>query len=227
MRGAAAGLLLATLACSKLPSGEGGVVALELRLPAPAYVEPGDTVTLRARALDAQGDSVDARIVWRVLDSTLILVDSAGRITTDTNAGSGRVQAALGRLFSDLQTLNIRPRSDTLVLVGPAVDTVLAGDTASNPLVAAVQNLALASGVAATTIQYAVVEPTAVGRVWFAGRSDTIRVTTGSTGQPIVGVTLRRTGSSAPDSVHVSVLATRPSTDTVPGSGQQFTVIFQ
>ncbi len=223
----ARGMVLASLACSALPDSQNGVVALELRLPAPAYVEPGDTLTLHARALNAQGDSVEATIVWRVLDSTLTLVDSAGKVTTDTTAGSGRVQAAMGSLFSDLQTLNIRPSSDTLVLIGPAVDTVANSDTASSPLVAEVRNFTL-DGVAGTTIRYAVVEAAAQGTVRFAGGVDTIRVTTNSSGRPVTAVTLRRvTGETAPDTVHVSVLATRPSADLVPGSEQQFTVIFQ
>ena len=86
-------LLPLLLGCGNLGEGEDGVVALEVLLPNPAVVEPGDTVQLRARARNADGDSVAAPIVWLSPDST-ISVDSSGRLTTDTTGGTGRVQSA-------------------------------------------------------------------------------------------------------------------------------------
>jgi hypothetical protein len=111
------------LGCGNLGAGDDGVVALELRLPSPPVVEPGDTLQLRARALNADGDSVAATIVWLTPDST-ILVDSSGRLTTDTTGGTGRVQAKVGTLRSNLESFTIRRRSDIVVLTAPTTVTV-------------------------------------------------------------------------------------------------------
>ncbi|HXI20618.1 MAG TPA: hypothetical protein VNH46_06010, partial [Gemmatimonadales bacterium] len=110
-------VLLPLVGCSSL-TGDQGIVALELRVPSPAVVEHLDTLALRARALNVSGDSVAATIFWRTPDSTLVL-DSTGFVTTDSTSGSGRVQARVGSLVSDLVTLTILPRADTLQLTGP------------------------------------------------------------------------------------------------------------
>ncbi len=224
-------LLLGVLVgCSDLTSGSSPVVALELRIPQPAYVEPADTLQLRARALDADGDSVNAPIYWRVLDTTLILVDSAtGRVTTALTAGSGRVQARSGPVISELVTLNLRPRSDSLVLTGPDTLQVSSGDTASAPLLAAIQSAnPPGQGVANAIIVYEVVDTlAALGRVRFQGGGLRLRALTGATGEPAAPVTLRRVpGTIQPDTVRVRLSASRPSGATVPGSGQQFLVLF-
>lgn len=223
-------LLLAAVACSDLTGGSRGVVALEVRTPQPASVEPDDTLQLQARALDADGDSVQVPVYWRVLDTTLILVDSAaGRVTTMLTAGTGRVQARTGGVLSDLVTLNLRGRSDTVLVTGSDTLRVPSGDTASAPLLAAIQSATPpGQGVANAVIVYQVEDTlAAAGRVRFQGGGLRLRALTGSTGEPAVGVTLRRVpGIAQPDTVRVRIGATRPSGAVVPGSGQHFVVLF-
>lgn len=222
-------LLVPLLGCSDISGTKGGVVALELRLPTPPAVEQFDTLTLVARALDADGHEVAAEVFWSTPDSNLI-VDSTGTVTTDTTGGTGLIQARVGTLLSDLTQLTIRPRSDTLGLAAPTTVTVAPGDSASVGLVAVVQSLSPDTvGVENTRILYEVVDSAAAnGLVRFQGGGLSIRVATGLTGAPATPVTLRRVpGQTQPASVAVRVSATRPSGFVVPGSGQTFTVNFQ
>jgi hypothetical protein len=220
--------LLPLLGCSDI-SGSKGVVALELLLPTPPAVEQHDTLTLIARALDADGGEVAAEIFWRSPDS-ILKVDSTGRVTTDSSSGSGRIQARTGSLFSDLVNLEIHPRSDTVRLTPPTTVTVAPADSASAPLVAAVQSLSPDTvGISNTRILYEVVDTAAArGTVRFEGGQLAVRVATGLTGAPLAPVTLRKVpGATPPASVMVRVSATRPSGLSVPGSGQTFTINFQ
>ena len=109
-------LLLAALtcaaACSGLPTEAGGVIGLELRVPAQLSLANGQTITLAVRALDRNGDSVAADIRWRTADTTLITLDSIhGVVTGRSDTGSARVQAAFGSLHSDVLTLSLKPAS--------------------------------------------------------------------------------------------------------------------
>lgn len=214
--------------CSDL-TGSKGVVALELRLPASPAVETDDTVTLHARALNIDGDSVDVPVYWRSPDSTLNIFDSTGRMTTSLSAGTGRVQAHVGSLYSDLSpAFTIRPRADTLVLLVPDTLTVLAADSASGPLDAALQTDS-AAGIPGASLLYEVVDTVAAaGKVHFAGGLLALRATTSTGGAPSPAVTLRKAaGATPPATVQVRVSATRPSGTPVPGSGQVFTLTFQ
>lgn len=218
------GLLL--LGCSSLGEGD-SVVALEVLTPQPAVVEQFDTIRLRARALNLQGDSVAAVITWAAAD-TAVVVTGADSLTTPYTSGSGRVQARSGSLRSELVTYTVRRRSDSLALTGAVADTVNAADSASAPLVAAVLSLTPdTAGIGGTRIHYAI-EPAAIGLVRFAGDVSELYASTGSTGAPAVAVTLRRVpGATPPASVVVTVDAVRPSGRIVPGSGQSFTVVFE
>lgn len=226
-------VVVALTACSSLSDIGGGVVALEVQLPVPAYIEPSDTVQIRARALNVQGDSVAATITWLTPDTTLVIDSLTGRVSTTLTSGSGKVQARVGSLRSDISgsngTLTIRPRSDTLRLTGSDTVTVATGDTVSGPLLVAVESNNPAGGVANTTILFSVVDTaSALGNVFFAGNGLSLRATTGSTGAPTVAVTLRRRSSATvPASFLIEVSATRPSGAVVAGSGQRLTVLFQ
>lgn len=230
MRGLGCCAALALLGgCSNLSGPKGQPVALELSLPVPAAVEQHDTVGLRARALDARGDSIAAIIVWRAADTTLILVDSSGLVTTGLTSGSGRVQAATGTLRSPLTQLTIRPRSDTLALTSPLADTVALTDSASAALGASVLSFNPAGGVPGTRVIYEVVDTVAaLGTVRFAGGGLRQSVTTLASGAASPGASLRKVaGATPPASVEVRVRASRPSGTPVPGSGQLFTIFFQ
>jgi hypothetical protein len=218
------------MSCSDITAGTNGVVALELRIPSPPAVEPNDTLALHARALNAQGDSVATPVFWRTLDDTLLtIVDSTGLVTTSAVSGQPRVQAYVGTLRSELVTLTIRPRSDTLVLTVPDSMTVLPGDTVTGTLGAAVQTNNPVGGVAGTSILYKVVDSLpAAGKLRFSNGLLLLRANTGSNGGPVQAVTLQTiAGATPPPTVLVQVSATRPSGRAVPGSGQVFTILYQ
>lgn len=103
-----AGLLCA--ACSNIPSEGDGIVALELRTPLAITLKAGESVTLKARALNSAGDSVAADIFWTTAD-TSISVDEQGTVTALQGTGSGRVQAATGTLRSELVSITLQPAS--------------------------------------------------------------------------------------------------------------------
>ena len=222
--------VLGGLACSDVTSTGSGVIAIQVQVPADAAVEPGDTLTLIARALDQNGDVVNVPVYWRTPDPNLLtIVDSIGLLTTDSLTGAGQVQAYEGSLISPLISIIVHPPSDTLAVLGPDTMTVPDADTASGTLDAAVQTFNPPGGVDSTSISYVVFDSLAsLGLVHFQGGGMSVRAKTGADGRPVVGVTLRRTnGVVQPDSVIVEVFAFRPSQAAVPGSGQRFIVRFQ
>jgi hypothetical protein len=222
--------ILVILGCSNLSESNGGIVALGLRLPSPAAVEPDDTLALIGYALDVNGDTVNTPVYWRTLDDTLLtIVDSTGLVTTSKTTGRPRVQARVGSLRSEIVQLTIRPKSDTLRLTGTDIITVPAGDSLSDTLGVVVESQNPAGGVLGTSIRYEVTEPdSGLGRVRFPNGLLAYRVTTGSNGAPATAVTLRKlTGATPPAVLRVRVSAQRPSGRAVPGSGQQFTLLFQ
>lgn len=231
MRRRPAPLVLAALllGCGNLTEGDGGVVALQLRLPNPAVVEFGDTIQLQARALNADGDSVDAAIVWITPDTTISL-DSTGLLTSDTTAGTGRVQAKVGSLLSNLETFTIRRRSDIISLTAPTAITVPTTDSASAALPARILSVTPdTQAIVGSALVYQVVDSATFRNVvHFAGGGQNLRAVTGSDGGPTIPVTLRRSpGATFPATVTVQVSATRPSGTAVPGSGQTFSITFQ
>ena len=97
-------------ACSALPVEGDGVVALELRLPTSLTLKQGDSLTLHARALDKQGDSVAADIRWHTPDTAAVALDSVrGVVVARLATGTARVQAAVGSLHSDLVSITLQP----------------------------------------------------------------------------------------------------------------------
>ena len=99
--------LLLVLGCSGLDEGEGGVVALEVEIPELSTLEVGEQVQLIARALDANGEPVDAPIDWQSADPT-VTVDG-DRPGHRREPGTGRVQAVQRLAALELGVLQ-RPR---------------------------------------------------------------------------------------------------------------------
>lgn len=226
--------LLATLAaCSTLDEIVDGVVAVEILPPTPAIIEVGDTSRLRARALDQNGDSVAADIIWVTPDTqALVIADPAAGIAIGTAPiTAGRVQARLGSLAGGLATIRVEARADTLILVGSGADTVAADATESDPLVTRLESFAPPGPLAQRDVIYEVTDPafadTALRTVELSGGGLVDTVQTISDGTPSPIVTLRRiTGRTAPASVTVAVRAVQRRGTPVPGSGQAFTVTF-
>jgi hypothetical protein len=220
----------AVAGCSNLTE-ENGVAGLELRVPRPPVVEVGQTIQLSARALDLQGDSVAATIVWITPDTTVILTPT-GQMTGRTGGTTARVQAHVGSIVSDFVTFTVNPAPDTLKLVGDSVLTVAPGVTASAPLLASLQSFVPAQALEGDVITFRIVEPVfadpTLRTVELPGGVLTLDATTGLDGTPTPSVTVNRvTGRASPDSAIVTASALTAAGATVPGSGQRFIVRFQ
>lgn len=100
--------LLGVIGCSDLPTTGDGVVSLQVVNPATQLLTEGSSVTLIARALDADGEEVAVAIAWSTPDTTISVTD-AGVVTALAASGTGRVQAAVGRLRSNIITFSLQP----------------------------------------------------------------------------------------------------------------------
>ena len=213
--------------CSDLTEGAGGVVELELRVPAVTALEVGESVQLSARALGSDGNAVDVPISWRSSDPSLA-VDETG-LVTGVAPGSGQVQAFAGSLASGQVPLQVIARADTLVLVGDSVIIVPTEAAASAPLVVQLRSFALGDPLPSRPVVYTVIYPEQlpVRTVELPGAVLVDTVSTGTNGL-IETVTLNRiAGAAAPDTAIVHVRSYRSSGADVPGSGQRFIVLFQ
>ncbi len=224
-------LAVAALGCSNLTDAGDGVVALDVTVPARLVVEVGDTIQLRARALDRNGDSVAAAITWHTPDSTIAVDSLTGRATGLLGGLPGKIQAAEGALVSDFLQFTVLGRADSLALPAAAADTAAPGVTQSAPLAA---QLLGAAGVdlSGHRLIFTVTAPafadpvTRTVELSNAALADT--VLTAADGTPLTPVTLgRANGATAPMDATVSVRAIRPSGVLVPGSDQVFVVTFQ
>ena len=213
--------------CSNLAEGAGGVVGLEIEAPSLKTIEVGETLQLTAVALDKDGNPVATPIDWRAPDATLT-VDAATGVITGVSPGSGRVQAFVGSLSSELVAFTVIARADTLVLTGDSVITVPAGVTASAPLLVQLQSFSPAGPVPSRPVIYVVTSPPDVGphTVELPNAALTDTVLTGTDGA-VSSVTLNRVnGTTQPATAIVEVRAFRTQGEAVPGSGQRFTVNF-
>ena len=220
--------LLAAAACSGLDEGEGGVAALEIELPDVPTLEVGEQVQLSARALDTQGDVVDAAIEWRARAAALT-VDPAGLVTA-VAPGTGDVQAVVGTLASERVAFSILTPADTLIL---AVDSVLVVPADADPPVNATLAVRLESldppgPASARPVIFEITRPAAgaapVVQLTGGVRSDTLD--TGTDGTATVGLSLVA-GQVPPDTAIVEVRANRTDGSPIPGSGQRFIALFQ
>jgi Bacterial Ig-like domain (group 2) len=219
--------LLTLLGCSGLDEGEGGVVSLQVEVPVPATVEVGDALQLKATALDAEGKPVDAAISWRAADKT-VTVSPTG-LVTGVSVGTARVQARNGSLGSDLVTITVIARADTLLLVGDSVQTVAIDATTSADLVTELRTFSPDAPVASRPVIYAITSPApgTTPSVTLTGGAQTDTVNTGADGT-VTGVKLLHvTGRPPVDSAIVTVRAERTRGAPVPGSGQRFIIRFE
>jgi hypothetical protein len=232
-RGARVALALCMVAgCSDLNELADGVISLEVRPPNPPIIEFGDTASFAARALDANGDSVDADIRWLTPDTTLTIVDTAaGLVAGKYPAVTGRVQAQLGTLQSGFTTLTVEARADTIIVPDAVEDSVQADEPSSNPLVARLESFDPAGPLAGRSLIYEIVAPTfgdpATRTVELPNGALADTVQTAGDGTPSTPVVVRRiAGVTPPASVTVQVRGVQRRGTPVPGSGQAFTVLF-
>jgi hypothetical protein len=213
--------------CSSLTDVD-GVVALEVTLPVPAVIEVNESLQLSARALNKDGDSVAATIVWATADTTLT-VDASSGLLTGVAPGTGRVQASHSTLTSGVLTFSVIAPADTIIIAGDSVFTVAQGVVASSPLVVRVESYAPAGPVAGRPVIYTLTSPdpaTTSPTVAFPNGLSEDTATTAADGT-VSAITLNRlAGLTAPDTAIVTVRATRTRGTVVPGSGQRFIVLF-
>ncbi len=220
--------LLVATACSGLDEGEGGVVAIEVEVPQLQTLEVGEQVQMVARALDADGDVVDAAIAWRS-SAPAVSVDGAG-IVTAAAPGQADVQASVGSLSSGRVGFTVQARADTLIIVGDSVFTI---PIVTDPPGTATLTVRLESfdppGVLETRpVIFEITSPLpgAVPVVQLVGGQQSDTVNTSAAGVSTVAVQAV-IGQTPPDTAIVEVRAERIRGDAVPGSGQRFIVLFQ
>lgn len=231
-------LALLVAGCSSLSSDSHGVVAIETVSPTAPAMEDRDTLnlvtlTLHARALDINGDSVAAPLVWTSADTLAQIVDSViPYIAGHGTSGSPRLQARVGTLGSTVITYTLGPRSDTLTLAGSDSIVVVSGVDVSDPLEVALQSYNPPGPLANRRLIFTIVSPVfgspADRTIEFSGHGLADTTLTDATGQPSAVVALSRiTGKTAPDSAVVMVSAVRPSGRAVPGLSRPFVIYFQ
>lgn len=110
--------LLCLAGCADLPSTGDGVVILEVATPATLTLRQGESVTLVARALGRDGEEVAVPVAWATPDTT-VEVSDAGVVTALTPSGTGRVQASVGSLRSNLITFSLQPPPTEGLRAGP------------------------------------------------------------------------------------------------------------
>jgi len=227
----AAGALTMAAGCSNLTETN-GVVGLEVRVPRSPVVEVGQTIVLKAAALDAKGDTVPgAPIVWVTPDTTVILTPN-GQLTGRTGGQTARVQAQLDSLVSNFIIFTVNPRPDTIVITGDSVFTVAAGAAASGPLLASLRSLSPAEPLADRVLTYTMTAPVfpdpSQRTIELTGGVLSVAATTGADGTPVTPLVVSRVaGRTAPDSSIVTVAAATATGAVVPGSGQRFIIHFQ
>jgi hypothetical protein len=228
--GVVAGAITAA-GCSNLPTNEGGIAGLEIRVPRPAVVEVGQTIQLHARALDARGDSVAAPVRWLTPDTTVTLTTD-GKLTGRTGGSTAQVQAQSASIVSDFVSFTVNARPDTIVITGDSVLVVAAGAAASTALLASLRSFDPAGPLSGRIILYRIVAPVfadpAQRTIELPGGVLAVNAETGADGTPATAVTVNRiSGRTAPDSAIVTVSAATATGAVVAGSGQRFIVRFQ
>lgn len=102
-----AGSAFLLLGCSDLPTTSDGIVELRVAIPRDLSLAPGESATLSARAFDRKGVEVTAAITWATPDTTITVDEATGVVTGVTATGTGRVQASVGTLRSNLITFTL------------------------------------------------------------------------------------------------------------------------
>ena len=221
-------LPLLAAACSGLDEGEGGVAAVEIELPALPTLEVGEQVQLTARALDAEGEVIEAPISWLVSDDALSV--SATGLVSAVSPGSGDVQAVAGSLTSERIGFTVLAPADTLIIAG---DSVLIVPVAADPPASTSLSVRLEGGTpagpaASRPVIFEITQPVAGASpaVQLAGGVQRDTIVTGADGTATVALSLV-SGQMPPDTAIVEVRANRTSGAAVPGSGQRFIALFQ
>ncbi len=212
------------MACSKITASD-QVVALDILLPDSGHIELGDTLRPLGRALNSRGDSIAAQIFWASLDTgTIVVLDSTTGVTVGRVVGNGRVQARVGPLRSNPQTVVVAARLDSVRAAGLVRDTVTVStpDSLSDTLFVRVFAVDSEPPAGRQVVYAATTYPASGPTVRFV-RGGT--VTTDGTG--LAFEQLRLSPGTLPDSVVVTATVKRFTGTNVPGSPVTFVVEFR
>lgn len=220
--------LLAAAACSGLDEGEGGVVALEVQFPEVPTLEVGEQTQLSARALDIDGETVEAAILWRASNDALSVNETG--LVTGVAPGSGDVQAVVGSLTSERISFTVLAPADTLIVVGDSVFIIPidADPPATANLMVRLESRSPVGPVGSRPVIYEITQPVAgtTPVVQLAGGVQSDTLLTAADGTAAIALSLV-SGQTPPDTAIVEVRANRTRGSAVPGSGQRFIVLFQ
>jgi Bacterial Ig-like domain (group 2) len=220
--------LAVALGCSNLEEGDTIVVQLEVVSPSVQDLEVGEQIQLSARALNSNGEVVDAPITWRTPDLTVTVEEATG-LVTGVSPGNARVQASSGSLSSDFLSFNVIAPADTLIIVGDSILTVPVEPGATNSLTVRLESFNPPGPLANRPVIYEITRPVA-GEAPVVVLSGNVQRATGTTGTDGTATDVglfRVSGTTPPDTAIVVVSATRTRGAVVPGSGQRFIVVFQ
>ena len=199
-------------------------MAIEIVLPDSGRVEVTDTFRPRGRALNGLGDSVQAQLVWSSLDTTLEVLDSTTGASLAAVMGTARLQARSGNLFSNLQTVQVLARLDSMAAAGSTRDTLdvtptdSTVDSLSNPL--KIATFAFGGAAATRRVVYAAITyPDTVPAVTLLPRDTVFTATDGT-----AAVQLRLHAGPLPDSVVVTATMRKFHGASLPGSPVIFVV---
>ncbi len=95
--------------CADLPSTGDGVVELRVVRPSSTTLRQGTGIRLSATAYGMDGQPVEVEISWLTPDTTIEVDRLTGDVTAIAASGSGRVQAAVGTLRSEVITFILQP----------------------------------------------------------------------------------------------------------------------
>jgi hypothetical protein len=214
-------LALAALFSCKISTDADQPVAIEITLPDSSRVEVTNTFRPSGRALNDLGDSVQAPLFWRSLDTAIIAVlDSTTGLSIAKTVQIGRLQARTGNLVSNPQNVTVLARPDSMRAGSATRDTVFVTpvppDTMADSLSDSLIVNIFATGGAAVARRIVYVATT------FPASDSTVTllpndsVLTSSTGVAFARVKLRK--GPVPDSVVVTATMRRLDRTVVPDS---------
>jgi hypothetical protein len=217
-------LPLLAVGCSGLDESEAGVVGIEVQVPGPDSLEVGESIQLGAKPLDKNGDSAAAAVTWVSVDPTAS-IDPVTGVLTGLSVGSARVQATVGPLGSALITFAIVPRADTLAITGDSIFTASVTTLPLPDFPTLLSSSNPAGPAPSQGVIYAITSPDPL-----AGPLSVVLGTNNQVADTIpadangaaVSHLVLVPGTVAPDSVIVTISATRIRGAVVPGSGQRF-----
>jgi hypothetical protein len=235
-----AGILLA--GCTAITGDFSDVVAIKYTGPTAPSLAEGDTLTLTAVALDANGAELpEVPVIWRVLEPDTVQVgftlDSLTGLVTGLYAGTGRVRADADGLRTSLITVRVTAVADSIAALEPAEDTLPASGVESPTLGATVYDvppIGAPKPLAGVSVRFAIVQPVAgspeastlaIGAPGQPPELDPLVVTvvTGTSGNAFA--TVRRIGQLQPDTAIVEAVALSATGDVIPGPPARFTII--